>query len=92
MHRQSARFATITVVVLSASQAAAAQAPYSNGRLTHVAYVELAAKADVISEMKNYASSQGWTVDCEKRAGNLLTMRLRFAAGTRQKGDRELLR
>ncbi len=58
--------------------------PYSNGRLVHPAYVEIAGEAAEIAAIRAYGVQQGWSVDCEGRVGEEATLRLRFPSGTAQ--------
>ena len=58
--------------------------PYLNGRLTHAAFIELAGDDHQINEIKSYAARQGWTIDCERRVGDQMTLRLKLPRGTRQ--------
>ena len=58
--------------------------PYVEGRLLHPAFIEIAGRPNEINEIKAYASTRGWQVDCEGVAGDQATLRLRFPQGTRQ--------
>lgn len=69
---------------LSVCVAAAACPPLApepalaNGRSGKSTYIEVAGSDLQITNIKKYASLHGWAIDCEKRVGNQMTLRLRF--------------
>ena len=84
MNAKRPLLSVIGVATVTACASSTPSGPYVGARLTRPAYIELAGTPAQIADVKAHAATNEWTIDCEGKAGNEATLRLRFPPATSQ--------